>query len=219
MDGQETAERMVSNEPEPEDLTARARIRDAAVKLFGELGFERATFRGIAEIAGVAPSLVRHHFGSKQGLRDECDKHLIKTLRRLNERVEAAGLDAIPDVRPSAALGPYQRYLARALSEGAATTLFEELVRIHEQWLTQADLTRDDPPQADLRARAAVRTAMTLSIAVLYENVSRAMDADLTSPQGELRLLRALLEVHSHPMLTPQEAAAARDVLERGEAQ
>ncbi|GAA3548292.1 TetR/AcrR family transcriptional regulator [Nonomuraea rosea] len=205
------------NEPDPEDLTARARIREAAVKLFGELGFERTTFRGIAELAGVAPSLVRHHFGSKQSLRDECDKQLIKTFRRLNERVETAGLDAAPRVRPSAELGPYQRYLARALSEGAATELFEEFIRIHEQWLAREDLTRDVPPQADLRARAAVRTAMTLSVAVLHDHVSRTMDADLTSPQGELRLLRALLDVHSRPLLTPQEAAAAGDALDRGE--
>jgi AcrR family transcriptional regulator len=166
----------------------------------------------------VAPSLVRHHFGSKQGLRHACDEHLIKTLRRLNRRVEADGLDAMPDVRPSTALGPYQRYLARALSEGAATALFDEFVRIHEQWLARADRAGDDAPPADLRARAVVRTAMTLSIAVLYEHVSRVMDADLTSPQGELRLLRALLDVHSQAMLTPQEAAAARDALDRGEA-
>ncbi|MGA8112556.1 MAG: TetR family transcriptional regulator, partial [Actinocatenispora sp.] len=38
--------------PDPEDLTARARIRDAAMRQFGELGFERATIRGIAEAAG-----------------------------------------------------------------------------------------------------------------------------------------------------------------------
>ncbi|MFI5896975.1 TetR/AcrR family transcriptional regulator [Actinoplanes sp. NPDC051513] len=202
---------------DPEDLTARARIREAAVALFGELGFERTTFRGIAEVAGVAPSLVRHHFGSKQGLRDACDKHLIKTLRRLNARVETNGLDAAPDMRPSTALGPYQRYLARALSEGAATALFDEFVRIHEQWLAQADRVSDDPPKADLRARAVVRTAMTLSISVLHEHVSRSMGADLADPDGERRLLRAMLDVYSQPMLTPQEATAARDALDKGE--
>jgi AcrR family transcriptional regulator len=209
---------LAGDEADLEDLTARARIRHAAVKLFGELGFERTTFRGIAEIAGVTPSLVRHHFGSKQGLRNACDEHLIRTLRRLNGRVEAGGFDAAPDVRPSAALGPYQRYLARALSEGAAEALFDEFVRIHEQWFARADQATNDPPQADLRARAAVRAAMTLSVAVLYDNVARSMDADLTSPEGELRVLRALIDLHSHPALTPEEAAAARDALDRGQA-
>jgi AcrR family transcriptional regulator len=201
---------------EPEDLTARARIREAAVRLFGDLGFERTTFRAIADIAGVAPSLVRHHYGTKQNLRAACDEQLIKVLRRMNDRVEAAGIEAAPDVRPSAALGPYQRYLARALSEGAAGALFDEFVRIHERWLELADRAREDPPLADRRARAVVRAAMTLSTAVLHEQVSRAMDADLTTPQGELRLLSAVLDVQSHPMTTPQEAAAARAALERG---
>ncbi|WP_302893220.1 TetR/AcrR family transcriptional regulator [Actinomadura luzonensis] len=207
---------MAAAAPDPEDLTARARIRDAAVRLFGELGFERTTFRAVAAIAGVAPSLVRHHFGSKQGLRQACDEQLIRMLRRLDARVEADGMRAAPDVRPSA-LGPYQRYLGRALSEGAAGALFDEFVRIHERWLAQADAARPDEPQADLRARAAVRTAMTLSIAVLHEHVARSMDADLTTPEGEARLLRALLEVHSHPLVTPREAAAAREALHRGE--
>jgi hypothetical protein len=38
----------------PADLTARARIRDAALRLFGEQGFDQATIRGIAEAAGVS---------------------------------------------------------------------------------------------------------------------------------------------------------------------
>jgi AcrR family transcriptional regulator len=208
----------VADEPDPEDLTTRARIRDAAVRHFGERGFERATFRDIAETAGVTPSLIRHHFGSKQGLREACDEQLIKTIRRLNARIQDEGLDAAPSVRPLTALGPYQRYLARALSEGGATALFEEIVRLNEQWLRQADETRSDPPQADLRARAAVRTAMALSIAVMYEHVSRSIGADLTSQEGELVLMRALLDAHSHPMLTLQEAAATAAALDRAQA-
>ncbi len=40
----------------PDDLTARARIRDAALHRFGEVGFTAATLRGIAELAGVSPA-------------------------------------------------------------------------------------------------------------------------------------------------------------------
>ena len=57
---------------DPEDLTARARIRDAALLHFGEQGFDRATIREIARTAGVSSGLVRHHFGSKQALREAC---------------------------------------------------------------------------------------------------------------------------------------------------
>jgi len=65
-----------------EDLTARARIRDAALWHFAEEGFSRATIRDIAATAGVSPGLVRHHFGSKEGLRDACDEAVSQRLRR-----------------------------------------------------------------------------------------------------------------------------------------
>ena len=46
----------------------RRQILDAAQERFGSVGFERTTIRSVAEAAGVDPSLVLHHFGSKQGL-------------------------------------------------------------------------------------------------------------------------------------------------------
>jgi len=51
-----------------DDLTAAARIRDAAIERFGEQGFS-VGLRPIAEAAGVSAALVIHHFGSKDGLR------------------------------------------------------------------------------------------------------------------------------------------------------
>ncbi len=67
-----------------EDLTARARIREAALSHFAEEGYERATVRGIARTAGVSPGLLRHHFGSKQELRQACDEYVAGVLRRIN---------------------------------------------------------------------------------------------------------------------------------------
>ncbi len=58
-----------------EDLTTRAKIRDAAIVRFGKFGFGRTTIRAIAEAARVSPALVIHHFGSKDGLR-EVVRHL-----------------------------------------------------------------------------------------------------------------------------------------------
>jgi AcrR family transcriptional regulator len=65
-----------------EDLTGRARIRDAALEQFGVHGFDGATIRGIAEAAGVSSGLVQHHFGSKDALRRACDEAVLELVRR-----------------------------------------------------------------------------------------------------------------------------------------
>src|SRR5262249_4006130 len=70
-----------------EDLTAGARIREAALAQFAEHGFERTTIRGIARAAGVSPGLLRHHFGSKQELKDAVDAHVMAEIRRANAEV------------------------------------------------------------------------------------------------------------------------------------
>jgi AcrR family transcriptional regulator len=46
----------------------REAILDAARRAFAELGYQRATIRGVADLAGVDPALVHHYFGTKQAL-------------------------------------------------------------------------------------------------------------------------------------------------------
>ena len=46
----------------------REAILDAARRAFAEHGYQRATIRGVADLAGVDPALVHHYFGTKQEL-------------------------------------------------------------------------------------------------------------------------------------------------------
>lgn len=46
----------------------RRRILSAARAVFGEVGYERATIRRIAAVAGVDPALIHHYFGPKADL-------------------------------------------------------------------------------------------------------------------------------------------------------
>lgn len=211
---------MTTSRPDPEDLTARARIRDAALRHFGEHGFKGATTRGIAETAGVSPGLMRHHFGSKQALREACDAHLVKLISRINEQAGAdtasgaSGASGVNYVAASmAALGPYQRYLARALTEGWAEPVFDAMVQMGEQWLVGLDEQRSDPPFADRKARATVGTAMALAVGILHQHVSRGLGVDVFSQEGAHRLALIVLDLYSHPWLSPEEAAAYRDAL------
>jgi AcrR family transcriptional regulator len=189
------------------------------MRQFGEHGFERATIRGIAKAAGVSSGLVRHHFGSKQALRDACDAYLSRMIRRLNDQVRAdPTLGNVNYVAASrAALGPYQDYLARALAEGAATAVFDDMVQMCEEWLADADQKRPDPPVVDPKARATVITAMALAVAVLREHVARGLGVDLASPEGDRLLARALVDYYSHPLLSLEDAASIQAGLDRAE--
>ncbi|MFJ2610052.1 TetR/AcrR family transcriptional regulator [Streptomyces sp. NPDC087425] len=68
------------------DLTGRARLREAALELFAEHGFEATSTRAVAAAAGLSPALVTRHFGSKQGLRAAVDEYV---LDRIGEQLRA----------------------------------------------------------------------------------------------------------------------------------
>lgn len=52
----------------PGESGTREAILEAARAAFAEVGYDRATIRGIAAAAAVDPALVIHYFGSKEGL-------------------------------------------------------------------------------------------------------------------------------------------------------
>ena len=67
---------------------ARARILEAADALFGELGFDAASTREIAERSGVNKALIHYHFKNKEGL-------LASVLERYYEDLAATVLEAL----------------------------------------------------------------------------------------------------------------------------
>ena len=56
----------------------RARLLLVAMRLFAENGFDGVTVRDIAKAAEVSVGLLNHHYGSKKGLRDAVDQHVIE---------------------------------------------------------------------------------------------------------------------------------------------
>jgi AcrR family transcriptional regulator len=191
-----------------EDLTARARIREAALKHFAEDGYERATIRAIARTAGVSPGLLRHHYGSKDALRQACDDYVYETLHHLNAQL-------LDDPSSSASTrGAAQRfggYVARSLVDGSATigVIFDEMVSLTEQWLRRADDARPDPAPVHRRIRAALVTAMAVGIPLLHEHVSRSLGTDMFSPEGDSLVALGLLDIYSHRLIDEDAAAAA----------
>ncbi|BBY11562.1 TetR/AcrR family transcriptional regulator [Mycobacterium marseillense] len=201
---------------DPDDLTARARIRDSALREFGEKGYERATIRSIAAAAGVSSGLLRHHFGSKQELRQACDSYLVKTMRDLNAQVqENVKRGDVQYVSARIPLGQYQDYITRALVEGGAGELFDALVSMTEGWLASADEHRVEPADIDAKSRATLITAMALAVPLLHDHISRGLGVDINTAEGDLRVAASLVDIYSNPLLTPEQAQSARDDLSR----
>ncbi|MFH8619920.1 TetR/AcrR family transcriptional regulator [Streptomyces sp. NPDC017979] len=208
--------------PEPEDLTARARIRDAALKHFTESGFAKATIRDIARTAGVSPGLVRHHFGSKEGLRDACDAYVLEALNRFNdqatqEREQQPGHVPV-GLADRHALDPIQRYLVNALRDDSsvAAPMFDGMVQMVSRWLALADAERTDPPRVDRETRAALMVVQSLGIAAFHEHVSRTMGVDIFSTEGDRKIALAMLDLFSHRLVSPEYAASAEEALAEG---
>lgn len=200
------------------DVTAAARIRDVALARFPRDGFERTTVRAIAEDAGVSPALVLHHFGSKAGLRQACDDHVVERIRTV--KTEAIESDRLDDPSMMSAgfqmAGPLMRYLAWALTTGSdsAAQLFDDLVnestRLTELAVEHGALA----PSSDLRARVALQLAMQLGALVMADHLRRALGVDPLSSEGVMRISRATLELFSGAMFPPGKAAEMLDAMD-----
>ncbi len=60
-----------------ENLSGKDRLLRSAMKLFGESGFDGVSVRDIAADADVSVGLIKHHYGSKEGLRQAVDEYFI----------------------------------------------------------------------------------------------------------------------------------------------
>jgi AcrR family transcriptional regulator len=76
------------------DLTARARVRNAAIDLYGRYSEDRISLRAVAAEAGVTSGVVQHHFKTKGGLRDAADQYVIELFVRTLASVPTAGTPA-----------------------------------------------------------------------------------------------------------------------------
>jgi AcrR family transcriptional regulator len=81
------------------DLTARARIRNAALMRFAAHGFAGTTLRAIASDAGVTVGLIPHYYGSKSGLRDEVEAWVVDQFHQAIARADREAGDAVAEAR------------------------------------------------------------------------------------------------------------------------
>lgn len=163
----------------------------------------------------MSAGLVRHHFGSKDGLRDACDAYALDRSMRIKEQAVLEGQMADPGFLPAAhpTILLLERYLGRSMVDGspAAASLFDQMVELGEQWLAR----NHTGITADPRAYAAVLVAMQTGLLVMHEHLSRALGADVLSAEGRPRMLKAVVDFYSHALLGPDLAAQAHAAYDR----
>jgi AcrR family transcriptional regulator len=184
-----------------EDLTARARIRDAAMAQFAERGFRATTIKTIADAAGVSTGLVQHHFGTKDGLRQACDQAAIERIER-----QLAVIDHLDTAvaRPDMAAVLYDaspllvRYLTRLLIDGApmAGRLFDQMADATERFLSESRPDLFPPGTRRARDGATMMVVMHMGAAVLHEQVSRRTGLDVWDRASAPRLGLVMLDVY-----------------------
>ncbi|MEM6105630.1 TetR family transcriptional regulator [Mycobacterium sp. 050272] len=139
------------------DLTAVARIRDAAIEQFGQHGFG-VGLRSIAEAAGVSAALVIHHFGSKDGLRKACEDYIAEEIYHsksaaLRSNDPATWFAQMAEIE---AYAPLMAYLVRSMQSGGelATMLWRRMIDNTYDYLEEGVRAGTIKPSRDPHARA-----------------------------------------------------------------
>lgn len=194
----------VGSTGDDDDLTARATIRNAALRLFADRGSDAVTIRQIATQAGVSPALVVHHFGSKDGLRAEVDAFAARAFDAIFEALpteELAGLlageAATGSLAEAFARGfppgsPLPAYLRRLLltNDPAGAALFGRWYAATRGLLDAMVEMGVARPSQDPDIRAAFFLVNDLALILLRNPIAVAIGADPLTPEGIERWAR-----------------------------
>lgn len=189
------------------DLTAAATIRETAMRLFAQRGTAAVSIREIASAAHVSPSLVMHHYGSKQGLKKAVDDRATALVEDLFSELATSS----PDTGTATSLAALfsdrleresvlPAYLRRLLVDGgpAAESLFRTLFDATLSGLAAleaADLVR---PAVDTRARAAFLLVNDLAVVLLRDQIHTVLGADPLTHSGMQKWTAQVLDVYVH---------------------
>jgi AcrR family transcriptional regulator len=194
----------MSSAIDPGDLTARATIRNAALRLFAERGPDAVTVREIATQAGVSPALVLHHFGSKDGLRAEVDAFAAHAFDAILEAMPTEELaELLTGGSPKGSLAeafargfppgsPLPAYLRRLLltNDPAGAALFGRWYAATRRLLDMLVEMGAARPSEDPDVRAAFFLVNDLALIVLRNQIAVAIGADPLTPAGMDRWAR-----------------------------
>jgi AcrR family transcriptional regulator len=143
-----------------EPQNGRQRLIKASLALFADKGFEAVSVRDVAKASGVSLGLIRHHFGSKEGLRTAVDQYFMAQFEegmalaaeRRFEDLEDYGdwMDEWSATRTDD-LPSTIKYFRRALLEDSdwGAALFERFYDLVQEWIAKTDARNAIAPDVD----------------------------------------------------------------------
>lgn len=187
-----------------DDRTATARIRDAAIDVWGQRGFD-VGLRTIAEAAGVSAGLVIHHFGSKDGLRRACDAHVTETIRQAkSEQMQsldpAAWLAQMAEIESYA---PLMAYFVRSLQSGSelARSFWRQMMDNAEAYLDEGVRSGLLRPSREPGARARYLAMASGGGFLLYLQLHESADLRQVLRDYAEEMVLPALEVFTHGLM------------------
>lgn len=206
--------------PAPDqDLTAKARIRRAALELFARDGYEATSLRDVAAAAGVTHGLVRHHFGTKEGLQQAVDLVVLGRVRELfYGSIAREGDDpSVVMQRLRGLIGLISAepltldYLARIVVDRgprgqAVFRLFYEGARAELLLLEGAGLAR---PSDDDDVRAVLLAVLVLGPTMLRPLIEERLELSISDERVVERFIDAGWDLFKHGLFTRKGSAAA----------
>jgi AcrR family transcriptional regulator len=185
-----------------DDITARARLRDAAIECFAIRGFE-ASVREISARAGVSAGLIRHHFGTKDALRAECDAEVLRRYRDLKvEGIRMSPTQTMAMLSQLDDFAPMFVYILRSVRDGGPVgrEFVESMIAEAEVFSEAAVREGLVKPSRDPAARA--RYLVTSSLGGLLVQLTLMPDLDLGDIGGAIRRLTESIVLPSLELYT-----------------
>ncbi|MGH3248756.1 MAG: TetR/AcrR family transcriptional regulator [Trebonia sp.] len=194
------------------DLAPRARIREAALRLYAEHGPEATSIRRVADEANMSPGAVMHHFKSKDELTEAVQHAVVAKIRQV---VSGVGLDQPPHVATRERRQAFDQliadnpfiagYLRRVIMEGgpAGVALFTEafdLVRSEMGALVEAGIAR---PLPDPDVGLVLYRAIHLAHIIFGPLIEEMFSLSLSDPAVLERFRDAAVDLLTHPVFYP----------------
>ena len=194
-----------------DDLTARARLRDAAIALIA--AGEKPTARSVAARANVSIGLIRHHFGTMDGLLLTCDEHVATLIRNAKNDAIRGPIPNVLEVLRETGQDNVLGYLAHRLTDSstAIDALVDQLADDAADYMRRAIDADLLTPVPNVAAAARMLTIYSLGSLVLGRHLKRLLDVDIAAEdiaaepgvrdyvQVQLTLFASLFTPHATP--------------------